>query len=264
MLSAELVFLRPSFLSMPFRLSSRLNAYSCFLFHAFIALGVSVTPPRVLLPHPPPRFRVEVTGIFRAVPKRVNPKQRVVRSVYKTYVDVIHFRSTESDSEVDGRGGGGASHGTAAELEKAQGGVERSRFSPARIAQFKELAADPRVYDKVRSLPSRAPVGTKGRRRRHVLGGAFALPPAHTCQSHPVPFGRCGFRMRLLTLDPLAAHSVDVVSRLLIDLLISRSFFLCCGSRMVSIMCPRLYDFLRLRPCVIITTPSLPPFVLLL
>lgn len=36
--------------------------------------------------------RVEVTGIFRAVPKRVNPKQRVVRSVYKTYVDVIHFR----------------------------------------------------------------------------------------------------------------------------------------------------------------------------
>lgn len=35
---------------------------------------------------------MEVTGIFRAVPKRVNPKMRVVRSVYKTYVDVIHFR----------------------------------------------------------------------------------------------------------------------------------------------------------------------------
>ena len=68
-------------------------------------------------------------------------------------------RSTESDSEVDGRGGGGASHGTAAELEKAQGGVERSRFSPGRIAQFKELAADPSVYDKVWRLPSRAWVG---------------------------------------------------------------------------------------------------------
>ncbi|CAM9663427.1 unnamed protein product [Ectocarpus sp. 8 AP-2014] len=96
-----------------------------------------------------PGDRVEVTGIFRAVPKRVNPKQRVVRSVYKTYVDVIHFRSTESDSEVDGRGGGGASHGTAAELEAAQGGVERSRFSPGRIAEFKQLAADPRVYEKL-------------------------------------------------------------------------------------------------------------------
>lgn len=61
-------------------------------------------------------------------------------------------RSTESDSEVDGRGGGGASHGTAAELEAAQGGVERSRFSPGRIAEFKQLASDPDVYNKVRAL----------------------------------------------------------------------------------------------------------------
>lgn len=61
----------------------------------------------------------------------------------------LDHRSTESDSEVDGRGGGGASHGTAAELEAAQGGVERSRFSPGRIEEFKKLAADPRVYDKV-------------------------------------------------------------------------------------------------------------------
>lgn len=61
---------------------------------------------------------------------------------------------------MDGRGGGGASHGTAAELEKAQGGVERSRFSPGRIEQFKELAADPSVYDKVRRLPSRDLVGS--------------------------------------------------------------------------------------------------------
>lgn len=60
------------------------------------------------------------------------------------------LRSTESDSEVDGRGGGGASHGTAAELEQAQGGVERCRFSPGRVAEFKDLAADPGVYDKVR------------------------------------------------------------------------------------------------------------------
>lgn len=53
---------------------------------------------------------------------------------------------------MDGRGGGGASHGTAAELEAAQGGVERSRFSPGRIAEFKQLAADPDVYNKVRKV----------------------------------------------------------------------------------------------------------------
>ena len=39
-----------------------------------------------------PGDRVEVTGIFRALPRRINPKHRVVRSVYKTYIDVIHFR----------------------------------------------------------------------------------------------------------------------------------------------------------------------------
>lgn len=61
-------------------------------------------------------------------------------------------RSTESDSEVDSHGGGGPSHGTAADLEQAQGGVERSRFSQGRIAEFKELAADPRVYEKVAVL----------------------------------------------------------------------------------------------------------------
>ena len=38
-----------------------------------------------------PGDRVEVTGIFRALPHRVNPKQRTTRSVYKTILDVIHF-----------------------------------------------------------------------------------------------------------------------------------------------------------------------------
>ncbi len=37
-------------------------------------------------------FSVQVTGIFRAVPVRINPKTRNVRSVYRTFIDVIHFR----------------------------------------------------------------------------------------------------------------------------------------------------------------------------
>ena len=42
-----------------------------------------------------PGDRVEVTGIYRAVPARPNPKKRNVMSVYRTYVDVIHFRKTK-------------------------------------------------------------------------------------------------------------------------------------------------------------------------
>lgn len=57
-----------------------------------------------------PGDRVEVTGIFRAIPKRVNPKMRSLRSVYKTHLDVIHYRlvsregADNNDSSSDGNG----------------------------------------------------------------------------------------------------------------------------------------------------------------
>ena len=41
-----------------------------------------------------PGDRVEVTGVCRAVPIRVAPNQRVLKAVYKTYVDVIHIART--------------------------------------------------------------------------------------------------------------------------------------------------------------------------
>jgi DNA replication licensing factor MCM4 len=40
--------------------------------------------------------RVTVTGIYRATPTQVNPRQRNVRSVYKTHIDVVHFRKTSA------------------------------------------------------------------------------------------------------------------------------------------------------------------------
>ena len=42
-----------------------------------------------------PGDRVEMTGIFRAIPMRVNPRQRNVKSVYKTYVDVVHVQKVD-------------------------------------------------------------------------------------------------------------------------------------------------------------------------
>lgn len=39
-----------------------------------------------------PGDRVEITGILRATPVRVNPKLRVVRSVFRTYIDCVHVR----------------------------------------------------------------------------------------------------------------------------------------------------------------------------
>lgn len=39
-----------------------------------------------------PGDRVTVTGIYRAVPIRVNPRQRSVKSIFRTSIDVLHFR----------------------------------------------------------------------------------------------------------------------------------------------------------------------------
>ncbi|KAI5308226.1 hypothetical protein KEM55_006243, partial [Ascosphaera atra] len=39
--------------------------------------------------------RVEVTGIFRCNPVRVNSRQRVTKSLFKTYVDVLHIQKVD-------------------------------------------------------------------------------------------------------------------------------------------------------------------------
>jgi DNA replication licensing factor MCM4 len=39
-----------------------------------------------------PGDRLVVTGIFRSVPVRVNPRQRTMKSLFKTFLDVVHIR----------------------------------------------------------------------------------------------------------------------------------------------------------------------------
>lgn len=43
-----------------------------------------------------PGDRVLITGIYRSIPKRINPRQRTVRSLYRTYVDAIHIQKIDS------------------------------------------------------------------------------------------------------------------------------------------------------------------------
>lgn len=39
-----------------------------------------------------PGDRVIVTGIYRSVPVRTNPRQRTLKSLFKTYLDVVHIK----------------------------------------------------------------------------------------------------------------------------------------------------------------------------
>ncbi len=41
-----------------------------------------------------PGDRVVVTAIFRSIPVRVNPRQRTIKSLFKTYLDVVHVKRT--------------------------------------------------------------------------------------------------------------------------------------------------------------------------
>jgi len=44
-----------------------------------------------------PGDRIAVTGVYRAVSHRSNPKMRNILAVYKTHIDVVHFRKTDQD-----------------------------------------------------------------------------------------------------------------------------------------------------------------------
>ncbi|XP_057253734.1 DNA replication licensing factor MCM4 [Pezoporus wallicus] len=81
-----------------------------------------------------PGDRVNVTGIYRAVPIRVNPRVSSVKSVYKTHIDVIHYRKTDSKRL----------HGVDEE-------AEQKTFTEERVAMLKELSKKIDIYDRLSS-----------------------------------------------------------------------------------------------------------------
>ena len=87
-------------------------------------------------------FRVTVTGIYRATPLRVNPRQRTVKSVYKTYIDVIHFRKADS-RRLRGREEEEGDEG------EGQGEGLKKTFTAERIEQLKQLSKAPDIYERL-------------------------------------------------------------------------------------------------------------------
>lgn len=78
-----------------------------------------------------PGDRVTVTGIYRAVPIQENPRMRNVKSVYRTHVDVVHYRKVDSKR-----------------LYEEEEGKEHI-FPPERIELLRTLAQKPDVYDRL-------------------------------------------------------------------------------------------------------------------
>lgn len=87
--------------------------------------------------------RIEVTGIFRSNPVRINPRQRTIKALFKTYIDVLHIQ------KVDKRRLGIDVSTIEQELsEQVAGDVEQSRkISEEEEQKIKATAARGDVYE---------------------------------------------------------------------------------------------------------------------
>jgi DNA replication licensing factor MCM4 len=110
-----------------------------------------------------PGDRVLVTGIYRAQPARENQKRRTLHAVYRTYLDVIHFQTTDkarvgvdnspsssSTTESPAAPPGDVDGEFAVDFDDTDhvGEVER-----AKEARMRELGASPDIYERlVRAL----------------------------------------------------------------------------------------------------------------
>lgn len=87
--------------------------------------------------------RVEVTGIFRCSPVRVNPKMRTLKNVFKTYIDVVHIQKVDKKrmgidvSTVDGE----AADDDMPDIE------ETRKITDEEVQKIKDTAARHDIYD---------------------------------------------------------------------------------------------------------------------
>jgi DNA replication licensing factor MCM4 len=110
-----------------------------------------------------PGDRVVITGIFRSIPVRVNPRQRSIKALFKTYLDVVHVKrtnvarmgydpSTRTGERAPGIGVGGEDDED--ETLAQAGGMddedeENQAWSASREmeAKLQELSRHPEVYE---------------------------------------------------------------------------------------------------------------------
>lgn len=87
--------------------------------------------------------RIEVTGIFRGNPARINPRQRTIKSLFKTYVDVLHVQKVDKR-----RMGVDVSTLEQEVSDQVSADVEETRkVSEEEEAKIRATAARPDVYE---------------------------------------------------------------------------------------------------------------------
>jgi len=102
-----------------------------------------------------PGDRVEVTGVYRAVPIRISSTRRTLKSVYKTYLDIIHIRKDSANrmrntaGAEDDEGNKNSSAERSSGVASSAGPNQAIEFPPERVAEFEELSRSPDIYDRL-------------------------------------------------------------------------------------------------------------------
>ena len=97
-----------------------------------------------------PGDRVEAVGIYKAMGVRVNPVQRVLKNVYRTYIDVINFVRHDKrrfnvnvDEEPAKEGDEAMEVDEAAVQDQLLKEEHEKLFDDRLIKKFKEFSRDP-------------------------------------------------------------------------------------------------------------------------
>ncbi|KAG0211176.1 hypothetical protein BGX28_008356 [Mortierella sp. GBA30] len=90
-----------------------------------------------------PGDRLEITAVFRGVPVRVNPRQRTIKALYRTYLDVVHIKKSDKkrltiDEDIANQDGKRPTY---------QGGDEIEVQSEDMIAKIQEISKMPNLYE---------------------------------------------------------------------------------------------------------------------
>lgn len=85
--------------------------------------------------------RVEVCGIFRSLPVRVNARQRALKNLYKTYLDVVHIK------KIDNKRMGADTSTMQPQAAETQEVEQTRRLTPEQILKVQELSQRDDLYE---------------------------------------------------------------------------------------------------------------------